>query len=42
MAGDSTLVSGTRAYALVEPGCQYVIYAAAGEKFSIQLADGRF
>ncbi len=36
------LKSGTRVYALAEPGRQYVVYAAAGGPFSIDLSPGQY
>lgn len=43
MAAHNELVkSGRRVYALAEPGRQYVIYAAAGGRFAIELAPGSY
>ncbi|MCU0916522.1 MAG: DUF4038 domain-containing protein, partial [Planctomycetes bacterium] len=43
MAPRNELVkSGTRVYVLAEPARQYVIYAAAGGPFSLDLAPGRY
>ncbi len=43
MSSHNELVtSGTRVYVLAEPGRQYVIYAAAGGKFSLDIAEGRY
>jgi hypothetical protein len=36
------LRSGTRAYVLAEPGRQYVIYAAAGGSFAVDLPAGQY
>ena len=35
-------VSGTRTYVLAEPGRRYVVYAATGGKFSLELAEGEY
>jgi hypothetical protein len=43
MAPHNALVkSGTRVYALAEPGRQYLIYAAAGGSLSVDLAPGSY
>ncbi len=40
--GNELKKSGERVYALAEPGKQYVIYAAAGGSFSVELAKGSY
>ena len=43
MAGHNELVkTGERVYVLAEPGRQYIVYAAAGGRFSIDLAAGGY
>lgn len=43
MAGHNALVAaGERVYALAEPGRQYVVYAAVGGAFSLDLAPGPY
>ncbi len=42
MAPHNELVRGTRIYALVEPGREYVVYAAAGGEFTLELASGTY
>jgi hypothetical protein len=42
MRSHNELVHGTRVYALAEPGKEYVVYAAAGGRFTLDLAPGRY
>ena len=42
MAPHNEMAHGSRVYALAEPGRQYVVYAAAGGEFTLELAPGTY